>query len=158
MMFNLRAFIQYQPERADFSVFFVGDDPNGGRSAGRLSFEKISRHGQAGDFLGYENRPDMRSFIQSFVDEAHRVGIRPSAEVADSDAQRKHLADMRALVFNFVRGDDGSRRPDEAALRNEVYRGEPEPEQAETPEGRVRVHTLTCDPDERPETLNAWQD
>lgn len=41
----------------------------------------------------------VRDLIQSIVDEAWRTGIRPTVEGYNQDAQRRHLEDMRSLVF-----------------------------------------------------------
>lgn len=95
-----RVHVEWHGDRQMHAMWIVGtkaDENNGSEYVYRLEPGPVaqSRHGVRAEPTIW---CDDRTLLQAIVDEAYRNGIRPSAEVADSDAQRKHLNDMRAIV------------------------------------------------------------
>ncbi len=103
-------FIRFEPTTADHSIHVIGYGPEGRRHYRLQDAGLIPRHGVLDNegLLSEVNHDTAtllhsRDFIQVFVDAAYAAGIRPSAEVADSDAMRAHLKDMRTIAFKALK-------------------------------------------------------
>ena len=93
-------FIQLDMPRQDYGCSVVLTSADGARKIMRVSLEDYGDHHiTEPTFAPFGPVGSVRDFLQAMIDEAHRAGIRPTAESYDRDAQRRHLEDMRALVF-----------------------------------------------------------
>lgn len=73
---------------------------DGAASIMRVSLEEIDPSTMVDPtFAPHGSCGSVHDLIQSIVDEAWRTGIRPTVEGYDREAQRRHLEDMRSLVF-----------------------------------------------------------
>lgn len=98
------AYMDYRPERAAWRFIIVQEDGDKTSiaSPGKLEWKVVPRHGLLGSDDGSDlvDEPQLRSLMQAIVNEAYsKLGIAPTGFDAEIGAQRRHLEDMRSLVF-----------------------------------------------------------
>ena len=101
---HIRPIIAWRADYADYFFGLIGETEDGGRYEFTLVPEKTSRHGVISPALNllHSGFLPVQPLLQAIVDEAYSAGIRPSPEVADSDAKTKHLDDMRKMTFQLL--------------------------------------------------------
>mgnify|MGYP001573285502 CR=1 FL=1 len=109
---RFRPWVQWQGDRQDYQLVIAGEAPDGKSYpvTNTVGAEPLPyRHAAAPVSLEARYEGDgwfnVQDFLRPLVDECYRVGIVPSAEVADSHAMRAHLKDMRALAFGTLKID-----------------------------------------------------
>lgn len=99
---SFRVILQYRLEWDDYALVLGNGDVYY-----RFVPEKRERHGivPEGNILRLAKH-EAKELMLAFSLEARKHGIRPPLESEDTEAMRRHLEDMRALVFKTGKPDE----------------------------------------------------
>lgn len=105
------AYLNYRPERAAWEFILTRSLPHyagastygpGIAKLGKIEWDPAARHGTLAtdDTVAWMDEDELRSLMQAIVNEAYsKLGIAPTGFDAEINAQKRHLEDMRSLVF-----------------------------------------------------------
>ena len=97
---NYKVYLEWRPERHAYLFLLERENADETRDHIRLVPERIKRHSVIeDDKIDWLEDYEAKELMLAFVSEARKHGIRPPLDAADTEALRKHLEDMRALVF-----------------------------------------------------------